>query len=229
MKTIIQTPTPNLRESIDFYQKLSFNQISEQKPVMVTDGKTIIEINDDRFARAGVKLFRSDWQRVLAELEGFAQVTSWENGYVLSDPSNAWIYLATTDDQVDFEPSEQSYSVLGNNAGLSLETTDMDRSTRIWEVVGFKKNMGSAEQGWISLVNEDGLVISLMKPHSCPHLFFNPSLTYFNGENNPAIIEKIRSLNISITEEITYFNKEGKVDNIIIRDPGGFGFFIFND
>ena len=29
--------------------------------------------------------------------------------------------------------------------------------------------------------------------------------------------------------KITQFNKEGIVDNVIIRDPGGYGFFIFND
>jgi len=71
--------------------------------------------------------------------------------------------------------------------------------------------------------------VSIMKPNMCPHLFFNPSLTYFNGGKNPEIIEAIRKLDIPITEEITYFNKEGLVDNIIIRDPGGYGFFIFND
>jgi hypothetical protein len=69
-----------------------------------------------------------------------------------------------------------------------------------------------------------------MKPFSCPHLFFNPSLTFFNGkENNPKVIQKIRDLNIPITQEITAFNEEGLVDNIIIRDPGGLGFFVFND
>ena len=54
-------------------------------------------------------------------------------------------------------------------------------------------------------------------------------MTYFNGQKNLAIIEEIRELNIPIAEEITYFNSEGTVDNIIIRDPGGYGFFIFND
>jgi hypothetical protein len=68
-----------------------------------------------------------------------------------------------------------------------------------------------------------------MKPQTCPHLFFNPSLNFFNGEDNISIISKIRSLDIPITEEITHFNKENKVDNIIIRDPGGYGFFLFND
>jgi len=54
-------------------------------------------------------------------------------------------------------------------------------------------------------------------------------LTYFNGKQNLEVIEKIRNNAIPITEEITHFNKEGIVDNIIIRDPGGYGFFIFSD
>jgi hypothetical protein len=54
-------------------------------------------------------------------------------------------------------------------------------------------------------------------------------MTYFNGGNNMAVIGKIRSARIPIAEEITHFNKEGIVDNIIIRDPGGYGFFVFND
>ena len=68
-----------------------------------------------------------------------------------------------------------------------------------------------------------------MKTGSCPHLFFNPSLTYFNGAKNLSIIQQIKTLQIPITEEITHFNKEGIVDNIIIRDPGGLGFFLFSD
>ena len=43
------------------------------------------------------------------------------------------------------------------------------------------------------------------------------------------VIGKVRELGIPIAEEITHFNKEGLVDNIIIRDPGGYGFFIFSD
>jgi len=68
-----------------------------------------------------------------------------------------------------------------------------------------------------------------MQPYSCPHLFFNPSMTFFNGKENLQIIERIRNLDIPITEEIREFNKEGIADNIIIRDPGGYGFFIFSD
>ena len=63
----------------------------------------------------------------------------------------------------------------------------------------------------------------------CPHLFFNPSLTFFNGENNLKIIDQINNLNIAVTEEITVFNEDNIVDNIIIRDPGGLGYFLFSD
>ena len=54
-------------------------------------------------------------------------------------------------------------------------------------------------------------------------------MTYFNGGNNLAVIQDIREAGIPITEEITQFNDRGEVDNVIIRDPGGYGFFIFND
>ena len=71
--------------------------------------------------------------------------------------------------------------------------------------------------------------ISLLQAQQCPHLFFNPSLTYFNGSRNPKIIESIKKHNIEITEEVTEFSSKGEVDNIILKDSGGLGFFIFND
>jgi hypothetical protein len=90
--------------------------------------------------------------------------------------------------------------------------------------LGFSKTIGEIEQGWVGYANEDG-----MKANICPYLFFNPSATYFNGPNNLKIIEQIRDINIPITEEIMGFNKKGIVDNIIIRDSGRLGFFLFSD
>lgn len=72
-------------------------------------------------------------------------------------------------------------------------------------------------------------MVSLMRPLNCPHLFFNPSLTYFNGGRNPEVIAAIRKAGVPISEEITHFNSRGEVDNVILRDPGGYGFFVFND
>ncbi len=229
MNTIIHTPTNKLEDSVDFYLKLDFKIISDGPTTLVSDGGVIIEINPDRFARAGVKLFDTGWKEVVDKLRKITAVVDIDNGYLLSDPSGVWIYLMEVPFNNNHDLSSLTSSVLGNFVGLSLETIPMNVSLQIWQILGFLKKMGSIEQGWVSLANTDGMTVSFMKPLSCPHLFFNPSLTYFNGENNLAIIEKIKALNIPIAEEITYFNKSGIVDNIILRDPGGFGYFIFND
>ncbi len=46
-----------------------------------------------------------------------------------------------------------------------------------------------------------------MKPLQCPYLFFNPSLTYFNGKENEATIDSIKKQGVLITEEITQFQR----------------------
>lgn len=229
MNTIVQTPTNNLDDSLTFYQKLGFKVISKENPVLVSDGKAVIEINPDRYARAGLKLYAESWADTAKKLEALTTVLKSDKGYTLSDTSGAWIYLIESGKGPDVELAENSFSVLGSYAGLSLETIGIAVSMEIWQLLDFSKSMGAIEQGWVSLANAEGVTVSLMTPNACAHLFFNPSLTYFNGKNNPAIIAKIRELGIPITEEITHFNKEGIADNIIIRDPGGYGFFIFND
>jgi len=229
LNAFIHTPTSQLRKSLNFYRSLQFEVISESAPTIVTDGKALIEINPDRYARAGIKICADSWTNILPELAKHTAIIKIDNGYLLSDPSGTWIYLIICDPPLAFSQAESSFSVLGNYAGLSLETSDFARSMAIWKILGFTNITGTMEQGWVCCQNDDQVTVSIMKPNACPHLFFNPSLTYFNGKKNLDIIDKIRTLNIPITEEITFFNKEGIVDNIIIRDPGGYGFFIFSD
>ena len=71
--------------------------------------------------------------------------------------------------------------------------------------------------------------MSIMAYQVCPHQFITPSISFLNAGQNISIINAIRALNIPILEEISVFNEKGLVDNIIIQDPGGFGFFVFND
>lgn len=226
MNTLIQTVTPKLETSLDFYQKLGFKLLNENT---VSDGLVAVQIATERTMRSGLVMYSESWEAVCKELEKITQVIKIDNGYLLADPSNSWIYLLHGEAPVGFTLEERSFSVLGNFAGVSLESIDIGKSKAIYEILGFVKEMGSIEQGWASFKNKDGMGLSLMAPNSCPHLFFNPSLTYFNGGKNLPVIEKIKNLGIEIAEEITVFNDQGIVDNIIIRDPGGFGFFIFND
>ncbi len=228
MTAVVHTPTPCLRDSIEFYEKLGFKKLFDDKTVIYTDGKAVIEVNPARFARAGVKLYRPSWKEAVAGLKELTEVLAIDGGYQLVDPGGVWMYLMESTPDLATGQSGSSFSVLGNYAGLSFEIADFPRTIRIYELLGFLPGEGAADKGYLSFVN-NGFIMTIMKPLSCPHLFFNPSMTYFNGKKNLSVIEKIRSLNIPITEEITCFNKEGIVDNVIIRDPGGYGFFIFSD
>jgi hypothetical protein len=227
LQITIHTPTNGLSHSIDFYSKLGFKQLSDH-PVIFTDGKALIEINPDRYARAGIKLYKDSWREDIELIEMLTPVTKTSDGGLFADPGGVYIYVSQQGPEIPFVPAKTSFGVLGNFAGLSLETTDLAKSAALYEALGFVHTSGSPEAGYLSLAAE-GLDINLMRPLTCPHLFFNPSMTYFNGGNNMAVIGKIRSARIPIAEEITHFNKEGIVDNIIIRDPGGYGFFVFND
>lgn len=229
MQAHLITPTPDLQQSIDFYTTLGFRVVTTGAPTYVTDGQQLIEINPNRYTRAGLKVWADDPKAIAEALAPYTHVVATNPGYVLAAPCGTYVYLDDAAVAEDFDLGEPTTTVLGNYAGLSLETVDIVRSIEIWKILGFTNQSGSLEQGWISLTNADGLGISLMQPNTCPHLFFNPSLTYFNSGKNPEVIAKVRELGIPITEEITVFNKEGKVDNIILRDPGGFGFFVFND
>lgn len=229
MQTFIQTPTNNLDDSLDFYKKLKFKVISNENPTIVTDGKAVIEINPDRFARAGLKIFKSTWESEIRNIEKQTALIKKENEFLLSDPNGVRISLIEGKSPISIQREETSFGATGNFHGVNIETTDIAKTARFWKDLGFAAQMGSEEDGFISTISEDGLGVALMAARNCPHLFFNPSMTYFNGKQNLDVIQSIRDAGIPITEEITYFNKEGLVDNIIIRDPGGYGFFLFND
>ena len=229
MECVIQTPTPNPKASLEFYKKLGYHILSEASPVLVTDGKAVIEINPDRPARAGFRFYKQDWTKELEALAKYSEVKVINSESVVTDPNGVFIYLNSGTSPLESPINQLSPALPGNFMGISMESLNFEKSMDFWAILGYKVAAGAKDQGWVSLSNESGIGISLLASGMCPHLFFNPSFTYFNGGKNLGVISKIRGAGITITEEITAFNKEGIVDNIIIRDPGGFGFFVFND
>ncbi|HSJ68647.1 MAG TPA: hypothetical protein VK921_13270 [Anditalea sp.] len=223
----IQTTTPSIAKSTQFYETLGFQKIPSEGRSIFTDGMAIIEINTDRFARSGFRLYKKSWSEEISFLQQNS-IIEYSEGYMTTDPNGVWIYLIESEFMGEVS-ERKNFSKLGNYSGISIETISMVRSLDFYQVLGFSVAAGSTDSPWMTLSHPSGFGISFMKPQSCPHLFFNPSLTYFNGTSNPSVIQSIRNEDIPITEEITYFNKDGEVDNIIIRDPGGLGFFIFND
>lgn len=229
ISAVVQTCTADLAASKVFYQKLGYELLSDSSPTLFTDHKMILEINPQRHARVALKLYQEDWSKVLESLKGNTAILEIEGGHLISDPNGVKVFLMHGELKGDYKLAGESIAIPGNFMGLSIEAVDVQKSIDFWKRLGYKKTMGGIEQGWITFDNGSSIGVSIMKSMICPHLFFNPGLTFFNGGKNLPIIQKIRDAGIPITEEITHFNKEGIVDNVIICDPGGLGFFIFND
>ena len=223
---LIQTTTPNIARTLDFYDRLSFTRIGDN---LLTDGQAVIRINTNHKARTGLVFFRDSWADFLEGLSYPHTKLKDSDTTVVSGPDGVRIFLETGEEPVITHQDVIMPSLAGAYAGISLESVDMQRANAFYESLGFTHDQGSPDKGWVSLLNEDRQGISIMGMDSCPHQFFQPGLTYFNSGKNPAHITRIREAGVPIHEEITVFNNKGEVDNIILLDPGGLGFFIFND
>jgi len=93
MSVIVQSKAIDLAQSQSFYEDLNFQVLQQGKTSLVSDGTIIMELNPDRFARNGVKLYRDSWEDVLAQLAPNHQLIPIDGGHLLSDPSACWIYL----------------------------------------------------------------------------------------------------------------------------------------
>lgn len=233
MRTVIHTPTPNLERSVAYWHSLGFrtDRLAEGgERHLLSDAQMEVEIDARRSARAGVRLLQPSWQDQIVQLREITPVHETDDAAVVVDPSGVWIYLSEEGGPGDLPPRTENEQacVPGVFAGLSLETADMERSAKIWETVGFEVP-DDLSAAWVSCKNDEGFIVTWMAPGNCPHLFFNPSLTFFNSGRNPEIIAALRERNVPLAEEITVFNDQGLVDNVILQDPGGYGMFVFND
>lgn len=226
MHAWIRTPTPNLEASRDYYSRLQFENVTAPTENSFSDGKIVIEIDPTPTARTAI-CFEKEWfGEIPSELQDYVNPMTIEDELWFTDPSGVPIIISgKTVAQSRNEPC----SFLGNTAGVSIETGDMQQSVRFWNGMGFTITQGAADAGWATLERDGSFGISLMPYGTCPHLFFSPGITYFNSGRNMENIEKIRAAGVQIAQEIGAFHPEGKIDNVVMVDPGGTGSFVFND
>lgn len=228
MKLYIQSPAPNFDRSQEFYKSIGFNVqlISDQKAI-VSDDRISLIINGLPNARLGIILASDNVQVYFNRYNEKYSVLKDEKGYITADPNGVKLYLQPMyQKQI---PKKSSSSIIGTNYGYGIETHYMEQSIDFWHRLGYTSPT-TAVKSYVTLSANNLPDLTLFAPGMCPHAFYNPSLTYFNGkEGNPKVINQIRQRGIVPVEEITAFNPEGLVDNIIISDPGGLHYFIFND
>lgn len=229
MSVVVVSPAPELSTSRGYWERIGFAVVREDKRlVVVTDGQVTLCLDATKTARPALSFFRQEpWDDVVERIAALTTVIPTEHGHLTSDPSGTWIHLRKGDGPT--VPEGIPRSALGAFSGISLETVAVERTRGLYEALGFAQTEGSIQQGWVTMANPEGFRISLMVPFACPHTFVNPSLTYFNGERNLAIIAELRRRGVPLAEEVTVFNEHGEVDNVILRDPGGLGAFVFND
>ncbi len=226
MKTIINTIAVNLDDSLKFYSDLGFDHRLTEDGAYVFDSSVVIFISTKTSHRLGMSLVQSEWSSELEVLQRHTDPVAVGNDYLVSDSSGIHIKLMKSHPEL---PQSSANSILGNYSGMSLEVIEFNRSKLIWEALGYLQSGGDASQGWIVLSKEDNLTMSLIKAGSCPHIFTNPGLNYFNGSGNLEIINNVRNAGVNIAEEIAAFSKTGEVDNVILQDPAGLTFFLFSD
>ncbi len=227
VSAIVTTPTPKLEASVDFYTRLGFERLPGEARAYFDDGGVVVEIDPDRYARTGIRLFADDWTKQAESLDG---VVERDGVFVATAPSGVRVYLdqARPAALAERKPRD-SFTRLGKFAGLSVETADLARERLFWEQLGYAVVPEKSGESWLTMDDGRGLGLSIMPMFTCPHLFFSPGLTYFNSGKNLDNLAKIREARVPLLEEITCFNEEGVVDNAIVQDPGGTGFFVFND
>lgn len=224
MSFAIRTPTPDLETSLTYYRRLGFTRLeTESSGAWLSDGAVNIWIDPARHARTALVLFVDDPAAVAAGCSG--PTLAMGDDVLCGDPNGVKVLLRRGS-----APTPQGEPALtGRFAGLSIEAVDPAATVAFWQSLGFTVAAGGADQGWTQLARDGSCGISVMGMNMCPHLFPNPGLTYFNSGGNPALIARMRDVGVPLAEEITAFNDAGDVDNVILVDPGGTGFFVFND
>lgn len=220
----VTTPAPRPAESLSALARLGFEPV-DGSAGLLSDGAAALAMDGAPAGRLGLRV----WRSALAEgaepwIERQGPV-AFEGGRLLQAPSGARVEVLDGDPPA-LELSDRG-RVLGGFAGVSLESPSLARSLEFWgALLGASLSAGGAEQGWVTARVEGGPDLSFMAPFACPHSFVNPSLTYFNGGRNAEVIADLERRGAPVFEVV---GGDDPAENVILREPGGVGFFVFND
>ena len=222
-------PSPDLAITRAYFERLQFVVQAADQALWVGVGTWQFYVEAKANVRAGWRFYTDDAAREMERLQAYCSFKPSGNEWLGTDGNGIWIRLS--EEEFPQPPIRQTEgkNLCGRFVGISQEVADLSKASELYQQLGFAVQAGSAESGWVSLLHANGTALSLMPYGVCPHLFFNPSLTFFNGGGNLPIIEQLRLAGVPIAQEITHFNQEGLVDNVILCDPSGLGIFVFND
>ena len=139
MTVIVQSPTPNIDLSKQFYEKLDFTIAKTQNGFKALAKNLIIEVNSDRLARAGLKLIGTNWDDFLTQNDLQAKASKTSTGHLLTSPAGCCVYLEEST-QTGEKVATVQKPILGTFAGLSLETNQILESISFLGEIWFQTN-----------------------------------------------------------------------------------------
>lgn len=231
---ITQIAAPDAEESLAHYRKLGYQEhVLSDAMYLFFDKASSFILNTARDARHGLRCFVDDIEMARRDWQEITVLYDSDGGFFCTDPNGVYLFFQSRTDsaQILNKTDANEHCLCGVNYGLGIESGRFDTSLAFYTHLGYKSDKPANEKtAYITLTHDAGPPITLFKPNTCPHAFYNPSFTFFNGkEGNKKVIEDLTTAQVTIRQGISWFNPDGEVDNIIISDPGGFHSFIFND
>ena len=185
------TCTPDVEDTRRFYNRLQFDEFIDPAGgnVCFTDGRVIIEVAPERTARITLV--------VPVNLETFTDLRPRsadgdDDALLLCDPNG--VRVRPLVHAPDSEAGDGTPSMLGTGFhGFSIEAVDPAATIEFWKTLGLEPISGDLNQGYVTMSAEGAPTVTILKAGSCPHLFFNPGLNYFNSGRNPEVIAAVRN------------------------------------
>jgi predicted lactoylglutathione lyase len=239
--TALTIATPDLENSLQYYQRLGFKEVMRMDfpfPwVQVTDDALLIMLRKDNSPYLALTYYVKDIDKVVAEVESKGiQFTSrpkdsdFVKRYLFQSPDGLNISLVgipegfskpsgktmLTMDQADyFKPETYTNQTAGMFGELSQPVSNLDASIPFWENIGFKiLSKFSSPYPWAIL--SDGLAIVGL--HQTTQYTY-PAITYFASDMK----EKIENLKNKGLQNY----KEMGPSNIVLTTPEQQHIFLF--
>ena len=233
----IVVTVPDLRQSLQFYDKLGYKQLTgttspTQHDALLTDGMVLLSL---RVGSAGKTILTYFAENVAEKVDGFERLgVSFDEkhetggkitGATLTDPNGLQVDLMqAAPSQVPKLPG-RPISKAGQFGELSIETEGVRESLDFWTKLGFEptEQMPAAPDSWASIA--DGLLLlGIYVKGYCPHIIETPSITYFDAEA-AGRIQKLKEEGMTFVQELP--GEDGETGHAVARAPEGQLLFLF--
>lgn len=235
----IVVTVPDLRQSLQFYEKLGYRQLTDttsptQHDVLLTDGIILLSLREGSAWKTNLTYFAENVAEKVERLERLGvsfDEKDQTNGKITSatftDPNGLQVDLIQAAPSQVPKPLGKPISKAGQFGELSIETEDVRKSLDFWTKLGFEptEHMPASPDSWASI--SDGLlVLGILLKGYCQHIIKTPSITYFEAEA-PQRIRSLKEEGMTFVQEIP--SENGETGHAVAQAPEGQIVFLFGN